>query len=49
MRITDHPVLEFEHGPKVQFTFEGKTYEGYEGEPIAAALHAAGVRDCNGW
>ena len=44
MRITDHPVLEFEHGPKVQFTFEGKTYEGYEGEPIAAALHAAGVK-----
>ena len=44
MRITDHPVLEFEHGPKVEFTFEGKTYEGYEGEPIAAALHAAGVR-----
>ncbi|MBP3215204.1 MAG: (2Fe-2S)-binding protein, partial [Clostridium sp.] len=41
MRITEHPVLEFEHGPKVTFTFEGKEYEGYEGEPIAAALHAA--------
>ena len=34
MRITEHPVLEFEHGPKVTFTFEGKEYEGYEGEPI---------------
>ena len=45
MRITEHPVLEFEHGPKVTFTFEGKEYEGYEGEPIAAALHAAGVRE----
>ena len=44
MRITDHPVLDFEHGKKVRFKFEGKTYEGYEGEPIAAALHAAGVR-----
>ena len=44
MRITDHPVLDFEHGKKVKFKFEGKTYEGYEGEPIAAALHAAGVR-----
>lgn len=45
MRITEHPVLNYEHGAMVQFTFEGKTYEGYEGEPIAAALHAAGVRE----
>lgn len=45
MRITEHPVLNYEHGAKVQFTFEGKTYEGFEGEPIAAALHAAGVRE----
>lgn len=45
MRITEHPVLKYEHGAVVQFTFEGKTYEGFEGEPIAAALHAAGVRE----
>ncbi|MBR3391584.1 MAG: (2Fe-2S)-binding protein [Firmicutes bacterium] len=45
MRITTHPVLQFEHGEKVSFTFEGKTMEGYAGEPIAAALHAAGVRE----
>ena len=45
MRITTHPVLPFEHGEKVSFTFEGKTMEGYAGEPIAAALHAAGVRE----
>jgi len=28
----------------VTFSFEGRTLEGYEGEPIAAALHAAGVQ-----
>lgn len=28
----------------MRFTFEGRELEGFEGEPIAAALHAAGVR-----
>jgi len=45
VRIEKHPVLEYEHGKTVQFTFEGQTLEGYEGEPIAAALHANGVRE----
>jgi len=44
MRITEHPILRFEHGPTVRFTFDGCELEGYEGEVIAAALHAAGVR-----
>ena len=44
MRIKEHPILSFKHGRLINFTFDGKTYEGYEGEPIAAALHAAGVR-----
>ena len=44
MRIAEHPVLEFPNRNKVTFTFEGRELEGYEGEPIAAALHAAGVR-----
>lgn len=44
LRIEKHPVLEFKLGKRVTFTFEGKKYEGYEGEPIAAALHAAGVK-----
>lgn len=44
MRIDKHPVLEFEKGKKITFTFDGKEYEGYEGETIAAALHAAGVK-----
>ncbi len=42
-RIKDHPILDFEGGPRVKFTFEGEEMEGIEGEPIAAALHANGV------
>ena len=44
MRITEHPILSFEHKSKIMFTFDGKELEGYEGEPIVAALHAAGIR-----
>jgi len=43
-RIKRHPILEFREGRIVRFTFDGKELEGYEGEPIACALHAAGVR-----
>jgi hypothetical protein len=44
MRIDEHPILgQFEKGPKVRFTFDGQTMEGYEGEPIAIALRSAGV------
>lgn len=44
VRINKHPILgEFEKGRKVVFTFDGKPMEGYEGEPVAAALRAAGV------
>jgi predicted molibdopterin-dependent oxidoreductase YjgC len=45
MRLIDnHPILDFIHGKKVVFTFDGKKMEGFEGEPIATALHANGVR-----
>ncbi|HEY3425237.1 MAG TPA: (2Fe-2S)-binding protein [Negativicutes bacterium] len=44
MRITDHPILKFEEIDKVGFTFNGQYIEGLPGEPIIAALHAAGVR-----
>ncbi|MFZ5353149.1 MAG: (2Fe-2S)-binding protein [Bacillota bacterium] len=44
MRIEEHPILSFKKGKKVSFTFDGQLFEGYEGEPIAAALHAAGVK-----
>lgn len=44
MRITNHPVLdEFPKGKQVRFTLDGNEMQGYEGEPIAAALRAAGV------
>lgn len=43
-RIKEHPILGVqEKGELVKFTFDGKEIEGYEGEPIATALKAAGV------
>lgn len=44
-RILNHPVL----GPvdkkeRITFTFDGKTFEGLEGDTIASALLANGVR-----
>ena len=44
MRVENHPILEFPVREKVQFVFDGKAVEGLADEPIAAALHAAGVR-----
>lgn len=44
MRITEHPILTFPKGRRVKFYFDGREYEGLEGEPIAVALHAAGIR-----
>ena len=41
--LTEHPILEFKRGAMVKFYFEDKELEGYEGLPIAAALHAAGI------
>jgi sarcosine oxidase, subunit alpha len=45
MRVEKHPIL----GPlpttrRVRFTFDGRSIDALEGEPIAAALMAAGVR-----
>ncbi len=49
MRIEEHPVIDFtrKRGKKVTIYFEGKPIEAYEGEPIAEALHAAGIRVLN--
>ena len=44
MRIKEHPILNFNRGDRVNFTFNGEKFEGREGETIAAALHAAGVK-----
>lgn len=43
-RILEHPILgEQKKGRLVTFYHDGKPLQGYEGEPIAAALKAAGV------
>lgn len=44
MRIEKHPILEFDKKEKVKFIFDGQELEGYKGESIQAALHAAGVK-----
>ncbi len=43
-RIEIHPILGVtEKKQLVTFLFDGQEYQGYEGEPIAVALRAAGV------
>lgn len=43
-RISEHPILGvYEKGKLVNFTFDGKEMQGYEGESVAAALRAAGI------
>ncbi len=44
LRISEHPILTFPEPKEVIFTFEGEELKGYEGEPIASALHANGVK-----
>lgn len=44
MRIMEHPVLTFNRSRKISFLFNGKEYEGFEGETIAAALNACGIK-----
>lgn len=45
MRISKHPIVgTVEKGQLIDFEFDGKTMQGYEGEPIAMALKAAGVQ-----
>lgn len=43
-RITEHPILTFPPKKRVKFFFEGEELYGYEGEPIAAALVANGIK-----
>ena len=44
MRIEEHPILgTYQKGKTVTFTLDEKEMQGWEGEPIAAALKAAGV------
>ncbi len=43
MRLEEHPILNFSRGPQVTITFNGQPLPAYEGETVAAALHAADV------
>ncbi|MGC9384236.1 MAG: (2Fe-2S)-binding protein [Kosmotogaceae bacterium] len=44
-RLTDHPILSFRRGKKITFNFEGQELTAYEGETIAVALHANGIKN----
>ena len=44
MRITEHPILDFNRGKPVTFTFNGTPVQAFDNETIAVALHAAGIR-----
>jgi len=44
LRLTEHPILSFQRGREIKFIYEKQELTGYEGETIAAALHAAGVK-----
>jgi hypothetical protein len=45
LRVINHPVMgPLGPGRRVAFSFEGRKLNGYEGEPIAAALMASGIR-----
>jgi len=43
-RIKEHPILAVPPDPAVPFTWQGKTLKAREGETIASALFANGVR-----
>lgn len=45
MRIKNHPILTFENNKKsIDFTYNGERLSGYEGDTIASALQALGIR-----
>ena len=44
MRIVKHPILEFPERKEIHFFYEGNRFTGYEGDTIASALHAAGIK-----
>ncbi|WP_297506440.1 FAD-dependent oxidoreductase [Thermococcus sp.] len=47
MRLKEHPILHFKRGRELTIYFEGKPIKAYEGETIAMALHASGIRVLN--
>ncbi|MEM4291619.1 MAG: (2Fe-2S)-binding protein, partial [Archaeoglobaceae archaeon] len=43
-RLVEHPILKFNRGREVTIYFNGKPIKAYEGETVASALYAAGIR-----
>jgi predicted molibdopterin-dependent oxidoreductase YjgC len=44
MRIKTHPILAFKTRKAIGFTFDGETFYGQEGDTVASALHANGIK-----
>ena len=44
LRIRQHPILNFDEGEPIPFTFDGVAMQGQTGDTIAAALHASGIK-----
>lgn len=45
LRVGEHPVLgDMSGGRRITIYFDGDPIPAYEGEPVAAALYAAGIR-----
>ncbi|MBI4721806.1 MAG: (2Fe-2S)-binding protein [Candidatus Stahlbacteria bacterium] len=44
MRLTQHPIIQFKRDKKIKFYFEGQEFLAYEGETVAAALIASGIK-----
>jgi len=44
LRIKKHPIIDFKDQKKISFYFNNKKLDGFEGDTIASALHAAGVK-----
>lgn len=38
MRLSEHPILDFDRGERITFYYNGQEIEGYTEETIAAAL-----------
>jgi sarcosine oxidase subunit alpha len=44
LRIKKHPIIDFKFDKKLRFFFNKKSMYGYEGDSIASALHAQGIK-----
>ena len=43
-RITEHPILPIPQKQKISFSWQGQSFIANEGETIAAALYANGIK-----